>query len=265
MKLTISIILLFLTSCNLSMQPTFNLAGTWKLQDIITTNDFEQAARQKASLKESAQIHFFKDKTYSFVAASGAYIKGTWTFDASSKRIKLDPDKNSNGIIRSIEIEENGNRLILTNPEGIAHAFAPGAASMEKETDDPFHPDNNKWRERAKEKESEEQIRMRVKNYIKHFALILKAAKDRNAQVVNFEYSQGPIQVYSSAIGVYPYETVPAAWKQCFYNNEDAFAGYTMYENALNSSSFQGASSGSWIVDDYNILLTIYGMMYQDE
>jgi hypothetical protein len=94
--------------------------------------------------------------------------------------------------------------------------------------------------------------------YIKHLALILKAATERKQNIVVFQYSRGPVKIYDGAIGIYPYSIVPLEWKETFFHDTSALEAHSLFRTYLNKTDYNGASTGNWIEDDYNILLSIY-------
>ena len=262
----LSICMILIYGCGPDNQKQFNINGSWKLQDVVPTSGdagFDQSVELKKKLKEGAQISFFKDRNYSFVTGNGEYFSGSWSLEGNYKKLVLSPSisRISNSKLE-FETKEGKSQLNLINDEsGTSLIFFPAAVPLTSDTEDPFHPRNNLWRVKAKAKENETLIRERLKNYIRHFALILKAAKDRNQSVVNFEFSLGPVKIYNGAIGIYPFEMVPIEWKKSFYDEADTYIAYQMFEQVLNTQRYNGASSGNWIDDDYNILLSICGYL----
>jgi hypothetical protein len=162
---------------------------------------------------------------------------------------KIKTEKNNKGI--SYEVFE-------LMREGIVFKFIKSAPAVKNEKDDPFHPANNQWRVKSAGKESVEQLKEKMAGYFKHLALLLKASKERQQDVVSFEFSKGPVKIYSGAIGIYPYEMVPGEWKNTFYNDSSALAAYQLFEKHLTTSSYKGSGTGDWVEDDYKILISIY-------
>ena len=64
--------------------------------------------------------------------------------------------------------------------------------------------------------------------------------------------------MFQSAIGILPYEMVPAEWKEIFYDRNNELQAYELFDNYLKSSHYSGAAVGDWVKDNYNILLSMY-------
>ena len=86
----------------------------------------------------------------------------------------------------------------------------------------------------------------------------MKEAKDQNLPVVSFVFSRALINIYNGGIGVVSTTQLPDEWIKTFYSREQAMEAYDIFENYLGSTSYRAASTGNWIEDDYNILLSIY-------
>lgn len=137
--------------------------------------------------------------------------------------------------------------------------FTKAAEPMQDFTEDPFYPTNNIWRKKPVAPEKDSAIRDRLSNYIKHIAYLLKAAVERQQDVVSFEHSMGLAKIYSGGIGILDQTEVPASWVNTYYNSNDALKAYQMFKNYLQKARYRGGSTGNWMEDDFNILLSIYG------
>ena len=129
---------------------------------------------------------------------------------------------------------------------------------VEKFKMDSFYPKNNVWRKEPSQKESDEQIRERLLNYVLHFAYILKASTEREHNVVSFANSMGIIKVYRGGIGIVKTEQIEDEWKKCFYDEEDAMKAYVLFKSYLNRGVYKGGTTGDWVKDDYKILMSVY-------
>jgi hypothetical protein len=245
------------------------LQGTWRLSDVSSLNaiannnkSFEQQAQEKQLVKEGMMFSFFEDKTFTEVRKEGQFIAGHWEFDNSGNRLLIsysDKARTSNTV--KIGRNEFGREEMKLDDkdQNTELKFIKEAKGLNDFKSDPFYPENNQWRIKPSRKETESELTNRFAAYLKHIALILKAAKDRNQEVVYFEFSMGPIKIYNGGIGIHPYSIVPDSWKACFYDDSDSFRAYNIYEESISTHSYHGASTGNWVEDDYNILLSIYG------
>jgi hypothetical protein len=125
----------------------------------------------------------------------------------------------------------------------------------------PFYPTNNQWRISSQQNETDEQIKERLAMYLKHLALILKSSMANESDIVSFQYSQGPVAIYSGGIGVIPFDKIRPSWIRAFFDEADARKAYNLYIKAVKECPINGAGTGDWVADDYRILLAIYGTL----
>lgn len=260
----------FLNSClfNFKKNKEHALYGTWRLYDIellnntqVSGDSFSTAASLKRIVKDGAIFCFFENGEYTEIKADSEFKFGKWKPSEDFKSIHIIDSGRATGPIGfTLESNEN-NREMLTlsiSEKNIKLIFIKESESLPDFTNDPFYYTNNQWRLKPLQPESPKQLSNRLTNYIKHTALILKAAQDRKQDIVSFEYSQGPIKIYNGAIGIHPDNRVSVNWIHSFYDEVDAKTAYIKYEKYLENSRYKGAGTGNWIVDDYNILLSMY-------
>ncbi len=262
-------LLVLFTGCLLHFDASkeSKLEGTWRLSDVSSLNSnsnksFEDQAQQKQLVKEGMMFSFFPDKKFTEIRKAGQFVIGHWEYDNSGKNLIIsyaDKAKTSNTI--KIETNQFGREEMKLDDkdENSELKFVKEAKTLSDFKSDPFYPDNNQWRIKPSRKETDAELTNRFAAYLKHIALILNAAKERKQEVVYFEFSMGPIKIYNGGIGVHPYSIVPDSWKVCFYDDSDALRAYTIYEESISTHSYHGASTGNWVEDDCNILLSIYG------
>lgn len=256
--------ILLLSGCTL-IQSTSDkgLEGTWQLYDITLKDEselsFSASVDLKKDVKEGSMLSFFADNSFTEMDGPGKFTTGKWDTNggaveltganANAKSATLAEEKNNAGnAYASLQVERGGRVL----------KYRKIAGPLKLYKDDPFYGANNEWRTKPTKAEDQKELTQRLAAYIKHLALVLKAAKDRKQDVVSFEYSKGPVKIYNGGIGIYPYEMVPAEWKSGFYNDSSAQAAYGLYERYLRTGSYKGTGIGDWVVDDYNILISAY-------
>jgi hypothetical protein len=261
------LILLFLCGCKSGTTET-SLLGTWRLYGIEGSDSrnkngdsFEKEAALNKIVKDGAIISFFEDDTYTDLRGEKIYKTGTYKFSSQDKTISfIDSTGATEPVNVTLEKNEEGKLqlIIAVTSQQVNLKFLKEAKPMEDFKSDPFYPANNTWRIKPKQAEDKLAITKRMKNYIKHMALILKAAKERKQDVVMFGFTLGPVKIYDGGIGIHPYGIIPERWRNSFYDEADAATAYRIFEDYLSKSRYHGASTGKWIEDDYNILLTIY-------
>lgn len=261
-----SLLILVVQSCSSVTAPSNEVDGTYKLYDIVPGNgiSFDSLAILNSKLGEGEIISIFNDKTFVWINAVENYYNGKWKLE-DDDRLLLTPADTALGILSVKTFPENDQKTrpasLELQKDGMVFKFLKVSIAPGKPEEDPFHWSNNLWREKAGKMEDSLQIKKRVANYVKHTALVLKASFDRNEDVVSIEYSEGPIQIFLSGIGIIPFEKVADSWKKNFYNEEQAMTGYKIYGAAVRSAKYSGAKTDSWVMDDYKILLSIYAQI----
>jgi hypothetical protein len=248
-------------SCSNS-KPSEPPEGSWQLYDIDIKGseaDFATTAIMKQKVKDGSVIHLFEDNVYSELDGSGIFTSGRWDQREDNNLILTDNRSGNKSLDRKEERsqKEKFESLQMTK-DGMIHKYRKTSSPLRRYKDDPFYPDNNDWRMKPSAPENDEALKKRLAAYFKHLSLLLKAAKERESQVVSFEYSQGCVKIYNGGIGIHSWSIVPDEWKDTFYNEEDAQKAYGIFEQYLENTSYKGAAVGDWVTDDYNILLSIY-------
>ncbi len=273
MKNYLPIILsLFIYSCSseLTFQETEITKG-WRLSEVISmegedneVNELLKLAFEEGLISKGYVLHFFPDKRYTEL--TGYSIEaGNWEFDGKEikfgdKKIKLDgfeEKRKKNFMIGNLSMEEENINAKLK--------WVKEVEMLERFKMDPFYPKNNLWRKKPRQKESDEEIRERLLNYVLHFAYILKASTDRDHDVVSFAHSLGIIRVYRGGIGIVKTEQVKDEWKNCFFDEEDAMKAYDLFRSYLNRGLYKGGTTGDWVKDDYKILMSVYRKIKDNE
>jgi hypothetical protein len=270
-KLLVAFIAFHLASCSYLSTKKVNLFGSWRLNDVAATSkksDFDIEAGLSDVVSNGAMLNLFKDSTYSYISGRGEYKFGKWKFDEDEKRIFFLSTKGSTDVLlfsTSVNAKKIPELELTDEDAGMSLKYSKEGEPLENSADDPFHPSNNTWRLKPAAPESKEKLKERLANYFRHFALILKAAKARKQEVIYFGLSQGPIQVYNGGIGIRPLKSVPATWKNTYYDDADAATAYSFYEKVLKQKIYQGGSVGDWVEDDYKIILSLYKEIKQLE
>jgi hypothetical protein len=250
-----------------------SLHGTWRLYDIEPKAgetggaSFTEMATLKRLVKEGSVLCFFKDGNYTELKGNGDYQTGRFAYSAGKSTVQLIREQNAADPMEvKFENTKNGRQMLsLFNAQhNLVLKFMKEAGEGKDDREAPFYPTNNLWRIKPKAQEDSARQLSRLTNYLKHVALVLKAAKESKGTVVSFEFSQGPVKIYNGGIGIHPYGIVPESWKNTFFNEADAAATYRRYQDYLRTSSYKGAGTGDWVEDDYNILLSMYADLQQE-
>lgn len=245
-----------------------SLLGSWRLSDIAGNDSIKkysedrllQAAQDKKQVGEGTVLSFFGDGTFTEISGDGRYKWGEWRL--SGNELAFRPSGGGAPENMPLTQEKLNGRPTLNLQDGAAKhelTFIQYGRPLKDYRADPFYYSNNTWRIRPAQPETREQLQERLANYFRHLAYILQSSKDREQDIVSFEFSPGLVKIYNGGIGINPLESVARPWIATFYNEADAAKAHHMFQRYLATSSYKGAGTGDWITDDYNILLSIYG------
>lgn len=241
------------------------LTQIWKLADIdLTTGAQDDTdallndAIDNVFLEKGFLLSFFPNGEVTELLGY-KFSQGRWRIILDKKAIEI----NKNGIKDTLQLldlsNRNGRPYLAVNYEGIGMMeFQAIQTMLEDYKDDPFYPDNNRWRIKPTVEETDLELKNRLKNYVQHVTLILKAATEREAGIISFGHSQGIIKIYNGGIGIVKQQRVPDEWIASFFNREQAMLARKFYRQYLLAGTYKGASSGSWVKDDYKILAGLY-------
>lgn len=260
------LVILVLSSCSLtegwSVLKSEDLTNVWTLSDVKTIGEKmdENSLLEEAMNNEQAEtgykISFFNDHK-GFQIRNGVYKSFEWQFTEEEITLKFNNHSEKIKVLDYLK-KDARTTLLLDFKEKGDYEFVKTDEMLSDIKNDPFYPENNEWRVKPKHLESNKELHNRVKNYIKHNALILKAAKERASNVISFEHSQGIVKIYRSAIGIIDEDEIAEEWYSYFYNDKQAIEAYYIYDEFLSANKYRGATTGEWVIDDYKILLSIY-------
>lgn len=242
------------------------IQGTWLLRSMVgrkveSKSDDEMiiAAESNELVRRGYSVSFFADSKFTDIRGNGDYDFGKWTLDLDSKTITLTGNTNKTKFSYSSKFENKHLVIELINEQNQEKlTFVRIGKPLKNFKEDQFYLANNKWRIKAKHTESEEELKERMANYIKHVAYILKSSEARKEGTISFTFTLGPVKILNGGIGIHIYRDISEEWKSVFSNDDQCFRAYQIYDKYLEKSVYNGASSGDWVHDDRLILESIY-------
>lgn len=258
-----------LNSCVQQAPTELSFYGTWRLQSVkkltaqpATTDQLLQEANENSLAQEGMALSVFADHRFTLIKGNGDYFLGKWTVKKENQQLLL--QSKARAFIANIEGSGKDRRLLVRDlPTTGEFKFVFYAEPLANQAEDQFSPENNTWRIKPSAPEDTAAIKKRLANYVQHLAYLLKSATQRNQTVVSFEFSLGPVRIYSGGLGVIPFSKVPDSWKQVFYTYQQAALAHQLYTVAIQQTHYNGASTGKWVEDDYHLLLALYKQLVQ--
>lgn len=204
-----------------------------------------------------------------YFATNGSFVKnprnafdyGDWSFDESKKMITI-----NNTVERSKDIYKiarvTSDELVLVNVgiKSITNLkFISSAKRFKNETDEPYYLENNRWRIRPKQKESDSAIHRRLKENIRFFILFYKNALAKDDKSVSFWGLPSCFKWYGGAIYLKRQDELKENWISCFYNKEQAMQAYTLGERLLSQKYDWPKGEHNWL----KLNLAVVELMYK--
>jgi len=204
---------------------------------------FEKAWFYKDDLTKQEQLEdVFKyggGPEYGFTAASfmnlqpdgkftsyfSAFDYGNWKLQDSTlvltnhNKGRLVLDVKKLGPKEMVCINKSNNKVYRFN--GFPNSFSSDAES-------PFSITNNLWRIKANHKESDDEIRVRLKNHFKWWEKYFSWALHNKMQVLDIRSTASVLDMYANGFQLKYYDQQFPEWKNIFYDTSNCWRAYEM-------------------------------------
>ena len=204
-----------------------------------------------------------------YFSTKGTFVKnprntfdyGNWIYDDAAKTITL-----NNSIDRAKDIYKiakiTTDELTLVNV-GVNSAtnlkfIAPGKR-FKNANDEPYFLENNRWRIKPKNKESDSAIHQRLKENLYFFILFYKSALAKADKTVSFWGLPSCFKWYGGAIFIKKKDELKENWINCFYNEEQAMQAYKLADKLLSQKYNWPKGERNWL----KLNLTVVELMYK--
>lgn len=194
-------------------------ANLWFYTHSLNNNNTEDTALTPASF-----LNLQRDGSYT--RDFGLFDYGRWAIKENELVLT-----NQNNATNKIIVKYVGSKdlQLIRDKNVIANFEAQPTESTF--INDPFSLANNRWRIRAKHKESEEEIKNRLINHCQFWASYFTWANENQLAVVDVRSTPTLIKIYGNGFSLKPYNELPAAWRAYFFDQEDCrIANNLLYE-----------------------------------
>ncbi len=203
-----------------------------------------------------------------YFSTKGSFVKnprntfdyGSWDYDDATKIISLNNtiDKTRDQYkIAKVAADE----LTLVNV-GVGSSnqlkFIGSGKRFNNAADEPYFLENNRWRIKPKQKETDSAIHQRLKENIKFFILFYKSALAKDDQVVSFWGLPSCFKWYGGGIFLKDETLLPENWTGCFYNKEQALQAYKIAERLLEQKYEWPKGENNWIKQNLYVVEQMY-------
>jgi hypothetical protein len=205
--------------CLVSCKPS-NPAGLW-----FYTHSTGDASDNIDSLTPASFIDFHEDGSYT--KDFGKFEYGHWQM--KDNKIILTDTSNKTADI-SVKYLGNKDLQLLTSNNSIANFEAQPDGLISHNTD-PFSLEYNRWRIPAKHKESEQEIRSRLRNHCRFWEAYFSWALENKIDYIDVRSTPTPIKIYGNGFSLKDHSDLPKAWRMYFFDDEDCrIANNILYE-----------------------------------
>ncbi len=232
-------------------------------QDWVMADDAESLE----GMTESSQVEIpyrslcFSTNGTFFKNPRNSFDYGTWQYDDAAKIITINNsiDKGKDVYkIAKIAYDE----MTLVNV-GISSAtnlkfVAPGKR-YKNANEEPYNLENNHWRIKPKNKESDSAIHQRLKENLYFFILFYKSALAKEDKTVSFWGLPSCFKWYGGAIFIKKKDELKDNWINCFYNKEQAMQAYALADKLLSQKYNWPKGERNWL----KLNLAVVELMYK--
>ena len=234
------------------------LCQDWVLEDDA---DGIEGMTESSQFEVPYRSFYFSTKGTFLKNPRNTFDYGTWVYDDAAKTITL-----NNTIDKAKDIYKiarvTSNELTLVNA-GVNSSsnlkfIAPGKR-FKNAADEPYFLENNRWRIKPKQKESDSAIHQRLKENIRFFVLFYRSVLAKDDKSVSFWGLPSCFKWYGGAIYLKKTDELKANWVDCFYNKEQAMQAYNLAERLLSQKYEWPKGESNWL----KLNLAVVELMYK--
>lgn len=122
-----------------------------------------------------------------------------------------------NYVIKSMVDDELDLRILRK----VTITFVKRSGGFDSAAHNPFSVQNNQWRIPAGHKESDQQIKERLRNHCRFYQAYFQWGLDDNLSTLDVRGTASAIKIYKNGFVLVPFEQLGERWKSYFYDEED--------------------------------------------
>jgi hypothetical protein len=235
------------------------LAQDWTLEDADRQHWNEIFWDSLENKRKFPGINLFKD--FSVTANARCRIQmGKWQVNKERSELVLQfPGGLSQSyIIRKIALKQL-ELIWKREKDSIILRLLASAIVHKRPGEDPLYPLSNQWRISPKTPETNEQIRLRVKNCVKFYSLFFRDNHQRQETDISYIGLPTCFIWYNGGIGLSNKIDLDKKWIACFYSEDQALKGYDMLADLLQRHVLKWPEHPtSWVKQEADVLDQLY-------
>lgn len=180
---------------------------------------------------------------------------GRWILDEKTKLIHLvfdDGFKNNLGLnaigVKSLLLKAGKEKPVKYVGDGKKHTTI---------LDDPFYPENNKWRIKPNHLETHAELKSRIIQCVLFYNKFLQDNAARRATRISFYGVPTCFKWYKGGISITNKDKLGQKWIECFYNKEQAVQGQQMLEKIIEKKYKWNRDEPNWVRQSAEVLLQV--------
>ncbi len=171
------------------------------------------SAIDRISLNPANFLELRSDK--SFTSDLGKFHSGHWKLQ--DQQLFLNAEDGDVNILMINDLKLNEMQIQF----GHSNAANFDGLPLPKIENDPFSRINNLWRLHATTKETDDQLKMRLRNHCGFWVSYFNWALTNEMTTVDVRSTPTPIKIYGNGFTIKPFHDLPDAWKSYFYDSSD--------------------------------------------
>ncbi|HET7003060.1 MAG TPA: hypothetical protein VFI33_17165 [Puia sp.] len=179
----------------------------------------------KSTLTPANFLELRSDK--SFNADLGKFQTGHWDFKDQQLFLHADNGEINILLVKSLKSKE---MLVQTARSDDANFDGQPIPEIAK---DPFSGSKNLWRKTAAAKETDEQLKSRLRNHCQFWVSYFNWALDNELTTVDVRSTPSPIKIFGNGFTIKAYADLPETWKGYFYDSTDCARATTILEDVV--------------------------------
>lgn len=232
-----------------------SLMGNWvviRVKTISSSKEYEASMQSTiTSIKDKAELSIFNFQPAGVLTIDQGRIatsSGHWIFNASQQLLMQPKNKDLNFTSTSSRppiytvTRYKNDSLILVKTVGnngkdslqIRHIFK--RLKHTKTAPDLFDPALNKWREKPRQEEDDNALKIRIKQLLYYYAAYFSNISESKIPYFNIQKIHCPIIFYSGGIGLKKFNASDE-WTNVFYDGLDAKQAHTLLSDAFSKIS----------------------------
>ncbi|HEX2534597.1 MAG TPA: hypothetical protein VHK69_12720 [Chitinophagaceae bacterium] len=197
-----------------------NLTRVWFFIEREAPEGGEAGEDDALSLSAASFINLEPAGTYT--SYFDGFGWGTWTLEGDQLVLLNHRRQKAELTIQKLE----GDDLVIRARNRMAYAFE-GQGDLPPGDDNPFALANNRWRIKATHKESEAEIKARLRNHFRYWEKYFDWGLQRES-TLDVRSLPGPLKIYGNGFQLLPYGEQHPDWQAHFYDTADSRTAYNI-------------------------------------